>query len=332
MRDSPVQSTIALNSSGKHYGHLVLPHSRDDSAWGSVMIPITVIAGGSGPTALLTGANHGDEYEGPLALLELSQTLEPEHLRGRVIIVPFMNFPAFRAGTRTSPIDRGNMNRAFPGRPDGEITEKIADYFQRKLLPQADIVLDFHSGGKTLDFLPYAASHILENKEQEARCRAARDAFNAPYSLDMLEIDAVGMYDTAAEGLGKTFVTTELGGGGTSTPETVAIARKGVRNLLIHAGILTGTAALSESQHLTQPDENCYHFAPISGLVELVVSLGGSLGRGDLLARIWNTESTGQPPQEIRAKMDGILITRHHPGLIKTGDCLAVLAVQSANS
>ncbi len=332
MKKSPVNPSISLSGDGKRHGHLVLPHSRDSSAWGSLRIPITVISNGQGPTALLSGANHGDEYEGPLALVELALTLEPAQLSGRVIIVPFMNFPAFRAGKRTSPIDGGNLNRAFAGRPDGSITEKIADYFQRQLLPLADLVLDFHSGGKTLDFLPYAASHILADKEQEARCRAARDAFNAPFSLDMVEIDAVGMYDTAAETLGKTFVTTELGGGGTSTPETVAIARNGVRNLLIHAGILNASPKVAPSVHLEQPGEDCYHFAPLSGMVELLVPLGKTVGKNDLLARIWNTEQTGQPAQDIRAKMDGILITRHHPGLVQTGDCLAVLAIETPPS
>ena len=115
----------------------------------------------------MTGANHGDEYEGPIALLKLANSLEPSKVSGRVIIVPAMNYPAFRAGTRTSPIDAGNLNRIFPGRPDGSVTEKIADYFQRFLLPLADIVLDYHSGGRTLDFLPFAAAHELPDKEQE---------------------------------------------------------------------------------------------------------------------------------------------------------------------
>ncbi|MHA1153185.1 MAG: N-alpha-acetyl diaminobutyric acid deacetylase DoeB, partial [Alphaproteobacteria bacterium] len=101
------------------------------------MIPVAVIKNGEGPTALLTGANHGDEYEGPVALLDLARNLDPGELRGRVIVVPMMNYPAFRAGRRTSPIDQGNLNRAFPGRPDGTVTEKIADYFQRRLLPLA---------------------------------------------------------------------------------------------------------------------------------------------------------------------------------------------------
>ncbi|NOX39503.1 MAG: N-alpha-acetyl diaminobutyric acid deacetylase DoeB [Alphaproteobacteria bacterium] len=329
MRVSAVTPTIALDAKGKHHGHLVLPHSRDDSAWGSIRIPITIIGNGTGPTALLSGANHGDEYEGPLALLDLARTLEPSEVSGRLIIVPFLNFPAFRAGKRTSPIDAGNMNRAFPGRPDGTITEKIADYVQRYLLPMADIVLDFHSGGKTLEFLPYAACHILENKAQEARCRAARDAFNAPCSLEMIEIDAVGMYDTAAEEMGKTFVTTELGGGGTCSPQTVAIARKGARNLLIHAGILTGTPEIGPSQHLTQPDIGSYYFAPQGGLCEHLVTLGQTVCANDVLARIWDCENTGLAPREIRAEIDAILITRHQPGLIQSGDCIAVLATQT---
>jgi N-alpha-acetyl-L-2,4-diaminobutyrate deacetylase len=218
------------------------------------------------------------------------------------------------------------MNRVFPGRPDGTVTEKIADYFQRYLLPLADIVLDFHSGGKTLDFLPFAASHVLEDKEQEARCSAARDAFNAPFAMQMLEIDSAGMYDDAAEALGKTFVTTELGGAGTSTPETVAIARKGLRNLLIHAGIMQGEMELDPSQHLIQDDDSCFHFSPIGGMIEYTKTLGDPVKKDDVLARIWDTTRTGVEPLEIRSKMDGLLAVRHTYGLIQPGDCLAVLA------
>lgn len=326
MQASSMTLTVDLDTDGVSHGFMRLPYSRDDSAWGSVMIPITVAKNGDGPTALITGANHGDEYEGPLALVELAATIRASDLTGRVIIVPFMNQPAFVAGTRTSPIDAGNMNRAFPGRPDGTVTEKIADFFQRMLLPLADVVLDFHSGGKTLDFLPFAASHVLDDKEHEARCTAARDAFNAPYAMQMLEIDSAGMYDNAVEMMGKTFVTTELGGAGSSTPDTVAIARKGLRNLLIHAGIRRGEMELGPSQHLIQDDADCFHFSPIGGMIEYHKALGDPVLANDLLARIWNSTQTGVKPLEIRSKMDGLLAVRHTYGLIQPGDCLAVLA------
>ena len=72
MKPNPISPTIPLDQDGVHHGFLKLPYSRDDSAWGSVMIPLTVIKNGEGPTALLTGANHGDEYEGPITLYELA--------------------------------------------------------------------------------------------------------------------------------------------------------------------------------------------------------------------------------------------------------------------
>lgn len=328
MRDNPISPTIDFAKDGVQHGYLRLPYSRNDSAWGSIQIPITQVRNGAGPCALLTGANHGDEYEGPLALVELAAELRAEDVCGTVIIIPFMNHPAFLAGTRVSPIDAVNMNRAFPGRPDGTPTQKIADYFGRVLLPMADVVLDFHSGGRTLDFIPFAASHALDDAQQQARCRAARDAFNAPFSIEMREIDALGMYDDTVESMGKTFVTTELGGGGSATPYTAAIARKGLRNLLIHAGIIKGTLDLSPSRILSQEDDTCFHFTNHGGLVDFAVSLGDLVAKGDLIARIWETAHTGVPPRLFYAQCAGIVTTRHHPGLIQSGDCLAVLATE----
>lgn len=326
MVHNPIVPTIPFDKDGVHHGYLRLPYSRDDSAWGSVMIPVTVIRNGDGPTALLTGGNHGDEYEGPIALMDLAQSLTQNDVQGRVIIVPAFNYPAFQAGTRTSPIDKGNLNRSFPGRPDGTVTEKIAHYFDSVLIPMADVVLDFHSGGKTLDFLPFASAHVLDDKDQQAACVAAARAFNAPYTAIMLEIDSTGMYDTAVEEKGKIFVTTELGGGGTATARSAAIAKRGVRNLLKHAGILPGDVQLEESISLDMPDGDCFVFSESDGMIEPLVDLGETVSKGDVVARVWPIARTGVAPADYRARRSGILMARHFPGLIKSGDCLAVVA------
>ncbi|WP_068304150.1 N(2)-acetyl-L-2,4-diaminobutanoate deacetylase DoeB [Pararhodobacter sp. CCB-MM2] len=327
MTQNPIRPTISLDAPGKRHGHLKLPYSRNDSAWGAVMIPLTVIVGRPGPTALLTGANHGDEYEGPIALQALASEIEPEEVTGRLIIVPYFNYPAFRAGTRVSPIDQVNLNRAFPGAPDGSVTQKIANYFNDTLVPLADVVVDFHSGGKTLDFLPFACAHYLDDALQQAACDEAVEAFNAPYSLMLREIDAVGMYDTAVEAQGKTFVTTELGGGGTATARSARIARKGLRNVLIHAGILPGEIERAPSVMLDMPDDDCYHTAPETGLIEPLVDLGEEVVPGQPLARIWPLDRTGSLPATITAQRPGILAARHFPGIVQIGDTLAVVAV-----
>lgn len=324
---SPVQATVDFARDGVQHGFLRLPYSRDDSAWGSIMIPIAVIRNGDGPTALLTGGNHGDEYEGPVALYDLAHALKPEDITGTVIVVPAMNYPAFRAGTRTSPIDKGNLNRSFPGSPTGTVTPKIADYFQRELLPRADVVLDFHSGGKTLDFLPFCAAHVLPDKTLEAAAFAAVRAFGAPYSMRMLEIDAVGMYDTAAEEMGKIFVTTELGGGGTSSARTTAIARRGVANLLKHCGVMRGSVERCLTTWLDMPSSDCFAFAEDDGLFEMVKDLGETVVRGETVARIYPVDRTGRAPTSITAGLSGLLTARHFPGLVKAGDCVAVISV-----
>ncbi|MNC36593.1 Succinylglutamate desuccinylase / Aspartoacylase family protein [compost metagenome] len=243
-----------------------------------------------------------------------------------MIIVPFMNTPAFHAGRRTSPIDKGNLNRSFPGKPDGTVTEKIADYFTRTLLPLADIVLDIHSGGRTLDFLPFAACHVLPAKQQQAQCEAGMRAFNAPYSMRMLELDAGAMYDTAAESQGKIFVTTELGGGGSSTARSVAIAERGVRNLLVHSGILEGEVQTAASIMLDMPDGDCFIASEHDGLLEMCRDLGDNVNKGDVIARVYDATRSGIAPVEYRAARSGLLAARHFPGLVGCGDTIAVIA------
>ena len=327
MKNSPLTATVDYEADGVQHGFLKVPYSGDDSAWGAVMTPITVVKNGEGPTAILTGGNHGDEYEGPIALWSLANELSLSDVSGRIIIVPAMNFPAFKAGKRTSNIDGGNMNRSFPGRPDGTITEIVADYFNRTLLPMSDYVLDIHSGGKTLNFVPFAAAHVLDDKEQQARCVEAMRAFNAPYSMMLLEIDAASMYDTAAENQGKVFVGTEIGGGGSADATSVAIAKRGVNNLLIHAGILAGEIDLQPSVFLDMPDGNCFITCEHTGLLEMRVDLGDKVEKGQIVALIHDMERTGTAPVPYHAKIDGVVSGRHHPCLAKPGDNLAVIAV-----
>ncbi|MEM5342077.1 N(2)-acetyl-L-2,4-diaminobutanoate deacetylase DoeB [Paraburkholderia azotifigens] len=330
MRASPISATVDFNVDGEQHGFLKLPYSHDASAWGAVMIPITVIRNGEGPTALLTGGNHGDEYEGPIVLSKLASTLKASDVKGRVIVVPFMNYPAFRAGSRTSPIDRGNLNRAFPGKPDGTVTEKIADYFQRYLLPLADYVLDLHAGGRTLDFVPFAAVHVLSDTKQQARCEAAMHAFGAPYSMRMLELDSVGLFDTAVEEAGKVFVSTELGGGGTATVASVAVAERGVRGFLANAGVLRVRDDRDIEPRTTtlldMPDGSCYTTSEHDGLLEMCKDLGDNVEAGDVIARVHDMTRTGMLPIEYRAKRRGLLAARHFPGLVHIGDTVAVVA------
>ena len=324
---SRVTATIDLDARGVRRGCLNVPWSRDDSAWGAIRVPIHVIRGGDGPTVLLVGGNHGDEYEGPVALLNLVRRLEPERLKGRVIVLPTMNHPAVQAGTRVSPVDGINMNRCFPGKAGGTPTPMLAHYVYQHLVARADVVVDLHSGGKSLDFVPSVAMHELGDKALMERTGAAIMAMGAPVALVLDELDKAGMLDGAVEDLGKMFITTELGGGGSTSAARVAIAERAVHNLLCHLGMLDEERVpVPTVPRFAYTPEDGYVIADHAGILEPRVELGAQVETGQALARIHFFDEIDRDPVTYRSARAGFLYARHCPGLIKRGDCLAVVA------
>src|SRR3954466_14875021 len=158
---------VDFDAEGAQYGFVRLFHSVHRSAYGYIPIPIVVLKNGTGPTALFISGTHGDEYEGQVALCNLARSLKPEMIQGRVIILPAANLPAAVAGRGAPPIDEGNLNRLFPGDPDGSVTEQIAFYIEHELVARADLVVDLHSGGSSLMYVPSAL--ITLNDENPAR-------------------------------------------------------------------------------------------------------------------------------------------------------------------
>ncbi|WP_169569326.1 N(2)-acetyl-L-2,4-diaminobutanoate deacetylase DoeB [Sneathiella limimaris] len=328
---SKISTQIDLDKDGVQHGHLIIPHSRNDSPWGSLLMPLSVFKNGEGPTVLLTGGNHGDEYEGPIALIKLIQSLEIDKVKGRVIILPALNYPAVKAGTRLSPLDGGNMNRSFPGDADGTITQMIADFVQRFILTRVDAVVDIHAGGKIMSFLPTAVIHNLPDPDHMERTLAAARAFGAPNCLVLEELDAAGMLDTAVEEMGKIFISTELGGGGSNRPETVRIAETGIHDVLVHLGILDeAPKGPGKTRFLGTPAE-AFVIADKTGLFEFTAELGERVEKGHIVARIYDLDNPTAAPAEYRAPCDGIVIHRHLMGQINRGDCLAVMGQETDN-
>ena len=324
--------SIDIEADGKQFGHLSVPHSRNESGWGALHLPIVCIRNGDGPTVVFTGGNHGDEYEGPIALLKLVRTLEARRISGRVIAIPALNFPAVMDGTRVSPIDGVNMNRAFPGRRDGSVSQMIAHFVQYRLLPACDALFDIHSGGKTMMFSPFACYHRLPDEALTRRARDAVAAMAAPISLELVELDADGMLDTAVENMGKLFVGTELGGGGTTTPGTIAIAETAIRNLLAHLGVIDErplsreARGLPPSREMHMPEPSCFLIADDAGLYEALADLDTDVREGDPVGQIHFPERPGREPAVYRAGTSGTMIGRTHKVLVGPGDFLALIA------
>src|SRR5258705_3983232 len=161
-----VTTSVNFDKPGKHQGFLQVPYSHNLGGWANVLIPTTSISNRKGPTALVLAGNHGDEYQGQIAIMKLARELTPEMVTGRIILIPSLNFPAARAATRLSPVDGMNMNRAFPGNAEGSVTSQIAHFVTSGLFPMADVVIDIHSGGRSMEFVPCSHMHLVPNLDQ----------------------------------------------------------------------------------------------------------------------------------------------------------------------
>lgn len=128
-------TSLDFSAPGKQQGFLQVPWSHNLGGWANIFIPCTIVARGTGPTVLILAGNHGDEYQGQIAIMKLARELTPEMVNGRIILIPSLNFPAARAAARLSPVDGMNMNRAFPGQPEGAVTSQIAHYLTTVLFP-----------------------------------------------------------------------------------------------------------------------------------------------------------------------------------------------------
>lgn len=329
MSGSPVVAEVDLWGEGRQVGHLRVPQSRDDSGWGTVPVPIVVVAHGEGPTVLLTAGNHGDEYEGQVALLDLARTLKPEDVSGRVIILPAMHYPACAAGKRLSPLDGRDFNRCFPGDPFGGFALSLAHFVDSVLLPLCDYQMDLHSGGTGMDILPSAVGHMLDHVEMQARTLAMADAFGAPITLLLREVNAGPTLLAAAETRGVVALSSELGGGGRLNPRNLAITKRGARNVLRHAGVLAGAPEIGEygpSRRMTVPDLAHYVFAPCDGIWEAAHPLGSAVEAGHGAGLLHRIEDPAAPPIALDYRASGLLWCVRHAGRVRTGDPVAVIA------
>ena len=325
-----VITSLDLDKPGKQQGFLQVPYSHNLGGWANVMIPITVLSRGKGPTVLVLGGNHGDEYQGQIAIMKLARELTPEKVTGRIILIPSLNLPAARAATRLSPVDGMNMNRAFPGNAEGSVTSQIAHYLRTVLFPISDVVIDIHSGGRSMEFVPCSHMHLVPDLEQRAKMFAAMLAWGTEFCFIYADIAGSGLLPVEAENQGKLVITTELGGGECIPASVHRIAQSGLCNVLIHVGALKGREQRRKAPAIITQATNRedYILAPESGIFEIALDLGAKVKKGQIVGWIHHLERPDRAPEEIVAASSGYLITMRAPCLTQQGDCVAVIARQ----
>lgn len=329
---SPVRAEIDWWASGRQAGRLRVPLSRNDSGWGTIAIPVVVVANGTGPTMLFTAGNHGDEYEGQAVLRDLIRDLDPARLTGRLIVLPALNLPAVLAGRRDSPLDGGNLNRLFPGDPDGGPTAMLAHYVATELLPRVAWALDFHSGGSSMEYLPCAMVRATDDAALAARLEAAMLAMRLPLALVVQATQDARTLPASGLARGVTHVACEIGGGGSLTPASVAAAEAALRGFLCHAGVLDLDAPPVAPPRLMQvAGAGHFLFATARGLFVPEVVLGETVVAGQRAGRTLSLEEPDRPPIALHFARTGLVVCRRVPAQVMPGDCVAHLASEPEN-
>ncbi len=323
MAESFITAEVDFNADGKQTGFLRLPHSVHRSAYGWIPVPIVVIQNSKGPTLLLMAGNHGDEYEGQIALANLAQELQPEDMRGRVIILPMANFPAAQAGTRVSPIDGGNLNRSFPGNPRGTPTEKIAHYIDEILLPMTDYIVDLHSGGSSLYYEPTLLRGLGQDSEESRKLAKLQDAFDLPYAW--VFTSGGGRSSTsptcmgAANRKGVVSIMAELGGAGGVSNHALHMVERGLRRILHSLDMLP--AYQPDALQGTRTMESVgMVYAYQNGVLEMHKNIGDPVARGETVALIHHPDTPLQPADKVVSPLDGSVLCKRAMGQVERGD------------
>jgi predicted deacylase len=188
-----------------------------------------------GPRLTLLAGVHGAEYPAIAAVRTFMRELDTKALAGSILAVPIASPTSFRARSAfVVPEDGRNLNRAFPGRPDGSFTDALAEHVFQTFIAGSDLLIDLHGGDLFEALEPFT---IYEDSPQREMAHRLACAFNFPYVIREQGGDLRGMTSAAAADAGIPAIIAEAGGCGLLEPEAVRLHLEGLRNALRAAGM-----------------------------------------------------------------------------------------------
>jgi len=259
---------------------------------------------GEGPTLGICAAIHGNESTGTHIVLDLSRRLVKRGFRGRLLLLPVANPPAFEANTRHTPVDDLNLNRLFPGDPGGWFSEQLAAALTAEFLTQVDVLVDLHSGGDrpTVDYV------YIRNAENLSRAFGSRVLYRPQAGKVGTLFAGTSLGVTEARGIPS--LTIELGGGLVDQSPYIRRGLQGITNLLATLGMIDESAEPPPQQivvsaiHTIRPRQG--------GLLETEApSLGDTIARGAVLGRVFSPYNFEELEVIQNPVPEGIMILSH---------------------
>lgn len=247
-------------------------------------VPAFIVNGvADGPNVLILGGIHGCEYSSIDAALKIGQQLQPNLVRGTVTVLPIVNIDAFYARSiYVHPDDKKNLNRCFPGSPDGTAAEKLAHWLFANFIEKVDYVIDLHGGDMIEALVPFSIYYKTGDETFDAQSREFACAFGIQYVVESKEEVPGSTYGAAAK-VGKIAMIAEAGQQGILSPEASLALQSGTENALRLAGVLSGMVQQTTSKIFNTYD---WYRAPRAGLWYPEVVVGGIAMAGQRLGTI----------------------------------------------
>ncbi len=288
-------------------GELLVPARGPDAGTG---VPFSIVNGTRpGPVLTLVAGTHGAEYPPILALQRLRASIDPKELSGTIVMVHVANMPAFLGrAIYYTPGDHKNLNRVFPGKADGTISERIADVLTREIIERTQYLIDLHCGDANESLRPYlywtvnAAPPLVESIRQLA----------VAFGMDHIILDngrptdpAASVYlENTAITRGKPALTIESGEMGQSDEESIQRIERGVAGVLKQLKMrATGPDPV---QHVVFLGRNLVINSQHTGIFYPLVEKGHTVAEGALIGRV--TDFHGKTLEEIRAPFAGEIL------------------------
>jgi uncharacterized protein len=297
-------------------------------------IPISIVHGTKpGPVLALTAGVHGQEYTPVIALQRLLKKLDPKTLTGTLLLVHVANMPSYLARTiYYSPADGKNLNRVFPGRADGTLSERIADVLTRQIIEPATHVVDLHCGDGNESLRPYTywittgAPAVAEAGKQMALA----------FGLDHIVVDRERPVDAKASiylsntaiTRGKPALTIESGGMARTDEESIAAIERGIAGLMRHLGMRNDGPAPVAQPMLIERGEVLRSGA--TGIFYAAVERGHTVAQGTLIGKV--TDFHGRVLEEVRAPFGGEILYVIGTPPISKGEPVAYVGALTAGS
>lgn len=283
-------------------------------------LPVFLINGSvDGPTLVVTGGVHGAEYASIEAALRLGRTLEPDKLHGRVIIVPVLDMPAFKArAIYVCPIDGKNPNRFFPGNPHGTASEQLDDWLVQNVMKQGNYYVDLHGGDMNEALVPFTLFQKFGNPTLDKTSLEMAKVFGIRY---LVSSEVKGSTTSAAAMLGIPGILAESGGQGVWREEHITAHTNGLNRLMRHLTMIDGPEP--EPMPTQVMDKFIWLRSEHDGYWYSEVEVGVSVRKGQSVGRVADFE--GRTLQTVAAPLDGKVLFLVSSLAMNNGDPLLAI-------